>query len=261
MRATPSFFSLLTAAALLMTGCGGPAEPTRADQAVSPLPSSTASREDTVPLITSCMSLFGSNSLAKESLDFLIAVESIDPQTAKTASSFASQFEEVAKTAKPELAKPLQVMQAVFEDFVQASEDSGNWSLGESYAAAKDEIVEICSPELTAAEATESGSSPTAIAPSLTSFESEFLAAGISTGYGNPSIEEYIKRPVQTLCNPDITDTSQHFRDVVRIWTGGGFPEDEAKSVGKGKTFTRLVVKYHCPDRLDGLTAIIGSAN
>ena len=92
-------------------------------------------------------------------------------------------------------------------------------------------------------------------------FESEFLAAGISTGYGNPSVEEYIKLPVQNLCNPDITDTSPNFRQLVRIWTGGGISEDEAKSVGKGRTFTRLIVKYHCPDRLDGLTAIIGAAD
>lgn len=94
-----------------------------------------------------------------------------------------------------------------------------------------------------------------------TTFESEFLAAGISTGYGNPSIEEYIKLPVQNLCNPDITDTSPNFRQLVRIWTGGGFPENEAKLLGKGETFTRLIVKYHCPDRLDGLTAIIGAAD
>lgn len=155
-------FSLLTAAALLMTGCGGPTEPTTAKPAVSPPPSVVALKKDTVPLLTTCMSLFGpgSDSLAKDSIDFLAEVESIDANTAKTAGSFATRFAEVTETAKPELAEPLHEMQILFEDFVQAWEDSGSWSVGDSFAAAKDAVVNTCRPELDAADEAASGAAP-----------------------------------------------------------------------------------------------------
>lgn len=115
-----------------------------------------------MPLLTTCMSLFGegSSSLATESLVFLRDVESIDADTAETADAYATRFAEVAETAKPELAEPLHEMRILFEDFVQAHEDSGSWSVGDSFAAAKDKVVETCTPELDAADKAVSGAAP-----------------------------------------------------------------------------------------------------
>lgn len=163
MRAIP-YLALLTAGALLMIGCSGPAESVRAEPAGGQSPSIAASTKDRVSLASTCLDLFGegSNSLANESAQFLVDVESLDADTAKTANSFNTRLGEAAATAKPELAEPLEALQVIFQDFAQAWEDSGDWSLDtKSYAAAKDTVVRICGPEMDALEATQKLAAPT----------------------------------------------------------------------------------------------------
>lgn len=165
--------SLLAVSVLLVTACGGPAEQT-AEPSSSPSRSAAASsNKAAVPLLTTCMSLFGEGtiSLAIESAQFLADVESIDADTAKTAGAFAARFRDVAETAKPELAEPLNEMQDHFEDFVKAWKNSGTWSVGESFAAAKSTVVDTCRAELDAADKAVSGA-----APAVTDDE-KFLAA------------------------------------------------------------------------------------
>lgn len=245
-------FSLLTAAALIMTGCGAPAE--TAKQAVSPSPSPSRSaatlKKDTVPLLTTCMSLFGegSSSLANDSANFLVEVESIDADTAEEADSFAARFAEVAATAKPELAEPLHEMQVLFEDFVQAYEDSGSWSVGDSYAAAKDTVVDVCRPELDAADKAVSGA-----APAVTDDE-KFLKALRAAHPAMKSTDRANQLEIaKTFCdvydkgveNGKLSEAITLSDTLVTAPAGIKFTLEELKSIRK------LGVSTFCPQHLD----------
>jgi hypothetical protein len=175
LKATHSF-SLLIAAVLLLTGCNGAS--TSAKPAAPQSPSITPANESKVPLATTCSALFGevSDGLATDSARFLVDVEALNEQTAKTAKSFGTRFGRVAAEAKPELAAPLQVIEGIFLDFNQAWVDSGRWEFDPaSYNAAKDTIVRICTPEVEALEGSAPKTTPTA--PPVTTDEDTFLTA------------------------------------------------------------------------------------
>lgn len=166
--------SLLAVSALLMAGCGDPAE--RAAEPATSQPATASSSKAAVPLLTSCLSLFGAKPLAQEAVYFIRDVEALDAQNAEKASSIATRLGEVAESAQPELAEPLGTMQSVFEDFVRAHEESDDWSSGESFNTAKDAVGDICTPVILEADAAESQSAPPANARVLTDDE-KFLEA------------------------------------------------------------------------------------
>lgn len=176
MRA-PLVSALLTGA-LLITGCGGPAEQTAEPSASAPRSATASSSKATVPLLTSCLSLFGesSPSLAEEDVVFINGLEAIDAENAETAGTIATRLGKVAATAQPELAEPVIMMQALLEDYVRAHEESDDWSTGESYGTAKNAIGDICTPVITAADTAQSTPVPSAIARELTDDE-KFLEA------------------------------------------------------------------------------------
>lgn len=249
MKALP--FSLLTAAALILTGCGAPAETTK--QAMSPSPSPSASaatlKKNTVPLLTTCMSLFGEgySSLANNSIGFLTEVKSVDADSAQKADSFATRFAEVAETAKPELAEPLHEMQVLFEDFIQAWEDSGSWSVGDSYAAAKDTVVGICMPELDAADKAVSGTAPAA------TDDEKFLKALRSAHPAMKSPDTANQLEIaKTFCdvydkgveNGKVAEAAAASDALVTAPAGIKFTHEELKSIRK------LGVSTFCPQHL-----------
>lgn len=173
MRA-PLASALLTAAALLITGCGGPGEPAEA-QPSAKLTKLAGDSENKVSLDDTCMELFGHTTLAMDSAKFLVDVSSLTADTAKQADSFDAKLAEVAATAQPELAEPLDDMRVVFQDFSQAWADRGNWQLDtESFGAAKNEISAICTPRINALASGPATATPTP-APALTD-EEKFLA-------------------------------------------------------------------------------------
>lgn len=248
MKALP--FSLLTAAALILTGCGAPTETAEQAVSLSPSPSAATPKKDAVPLLTTCMSLFGegSSSLANESIVFLRDVESIDADTAKTAGMYATRFAEVAETAKPELAEPLHEMQTLFEDFVQAWEDSGSWSVGDSFAAAKDAVVETCTPELDAADKAVSGA-----APAVTDDE-KFLEALRTAHPVMKSTDTANQLEIaKTFCdvydkgveNGKVPEAAIASDALVTAPAGIEFTHEELKSIRK------LGVSIFCPQHLD----------
>ncbi|MFJ5696162.1 hypothetical protein ACIP9X_20280 [Arthrobacter sp. NPDC093125] len=180
MRATLAS-ALLTATALLITGCGGPGEPAAAEPSVT-----AAASEEKASLDDTCMELFGYTTLAVDSAKFLSEVSALNADTAKQASSIGTRLGAVAATAQPELAEPLQIMQTEFQDFAQAWEDSGEWILNlEAYRPAKDEVSAICTPRINALASGAATPTPDpaltaeeatpAPAPSLTA-EEKFLA-------------------------------------------------------------------------------------
>lgn len=90
-------------------------------------------------------------------------VDSLNDENAALARSFGTRIGEVAAEAKPDLAAPLNTIRMVFEDFAQAWDDSGSWTLdAQEYKAAKDQVVEICTKELGAAKMGQAETSPTA---------------------------------------------------------------------------------------------------
>lgn len=247
MKALP--FSLLAVSVLLVTGCGGPAEQA-AEPSPSPSKSATASSSKAaVPLITTCMSLFGdaTGSLAVESLNFLSDVESIDADTAKTAGEFAARYQDVVETAKPELAEPLTEMQDHFENFVKAWETSGDWSVGDSFAAAKDKVVETCTPELDAADKAVSGA-----VPALTDDE-KFLAA---LQAAHPSMKSTDTSGQLTIgksfcdvfdngvANGKVNEAVSLSEDLVTLPSGIAFTHEELQSI------RRIGVTTFCPQHL-----------
>lgn len=106
------------------------------------------------------------------------------------------------------------------------------------------------------AGAPEATRAPTAGGSELT-FASEFEAAGIQPGVIGDSVEEHAAYAAEKLCNPAMTDTSFNFQKTVEIFVGQGLSEEEAKSVGKGADFVRLVVKYNCPDRSESVESLL----
>jgi hypothetical protein len=202
-----------------------------------------------VPLVDTCLALFGSNQVAIDAQEFLSNVKSLDAETAREASLIHGRLEEVALTARPELVDPIRDLQVIFQDFIQGWEDSSDWSLDtEGFDAVVAEIGPLCSAELEAADESKPTSAPRETSGGLT-FASEFVAAGIQPGVIGDSIEEHGAYAAERLCNPEMTDTSVNFQKTVEVFTGQGLSEEEAKSVGKGAEFVRLVVKYNCPDR------------
>jgi hypothetical protein len=163
--------ALLTATALLIAGCSGPGEPA-ATQPSAEATKPAGAEEKKVSLDDTCLELFGHTTLAVDTITFLTDVSSLDADTARQADSFDAKLGEVAATAQPELAEPLQDMQVVFQDFSQAWEDRGNWELDTaSYGAAKGEISRICTPRIHAL-----ASGPASATPALTDDE-RFLEA------------------------------------------------------------------------------------
>lgn len=250
MNALP--FSLLTATALILTGCGAPAETAKQALPSSPSQSPSAStlNKDTVPLLTTCLSLFGegTSSLANESIGFLKEVKSIDAKTARKADSFATRFAEVAETAKPELAEPLHEMQILFEDFVQAWKDSGSWSVGDSYAAAKAAVVDVCTPELDAADEP----APSA-APAVTDDE-KFLKALRTAHPAMKSTDTANQLEIAKIfCdvydkgvqNGKVAEAAAASDALVTAPAGIKFTLEELKSIRK------LGVSTFCPQHLD----------
>lgn len=202
-----------------------------------------------MPLLTTCMSLFGegAGSLATESIQFLSDVESIDTETAKTAGEFATRFRDVTETAKPELAEPLYEMQVLFEDFVKAWETSGDWSVGDSFAAAKDKVVETCTPELDAADKAVSGAVPV-----LTDDE-KFLAA---LQEAHPSMKSTDTSGQLTIgksfcdvfdngvASGKVNEAVSLSDDLVTLPSGIAFTHEELKSI------RRIGVTTFCPQHL-----------
>lgn len=241
--------SLLAVTALLVTGCGGPAEQA-AEPPASPSNSVTASiSKAKVPLLTTCMSLFGegTSSLAVESLKFLSDVESINADTAKTAGEFAARYQDVVETAKPELAEPLIEMQDHFEDFVKAWENSGDWSVGASFEAAKETVVETCTPELDAADKAVSG-----VVPALTDDE-KFLtalqAAHPSMKSKDTSNQLAIAKSFcdvydNGVANGKVNAAVSVSEDLVTLPAGIKFTHEELKSIRK------IGVTTFCPQHL-----------
>lgn len=168
----PLASAMLIASALLITGCGGPGSPAAPEPSakLTKLAGDTGKR---VSLDDTCLELFGHTTLAVDSAKFLIDVSSLDADTAKQADSFDAKLGDVAAAAQPELAKPLQDMQVVFQDFSQAWADSGSWELDtSSYGAAKDKVSSICTLRINALA---SSATPTPAA-ALTD-EEKFLAS------------------------------------------------------------------------------------
>lgn len=183
--------ALLTATALLITGCGGPGETVAAEPSAE-LAETAAANDEKVSLDDTCMELFGYTTLGVDSVKFLIDVSALNADTAKQASSIGTKLGNFAATAQPELAEPLQVMQAEFQGFAQAWEDSGEWVLNlETYGPAKDEVSAICTPRINALASREATPTPAPArtaedatptpAPALTA-EEKFLS-GIRAEY------------------------------------------------------------------------------
>lgn len=242
--------SLLVVTALLMTGCGEPAKQATAEPAMSPSQAAAASNKATVPLLTTCLSLFGEGTgLAKETLLFINGLESLDADNAQKAGTLASRLGEVADTAKPELAQPVGVMQTILEDYVRAYEDSGSWSTGQRYPDAKNAISEVCTPEINAA-----AQSNTA-APALTDDE-KFLQALRSAHPAMKSTDTENQLEIaNTFCdvydkgveNGKLSGAITLSDNLVTAPAGIKFTLEELKSIRK------LGVSTFCPQHLDKL--------
>lgn len=156
-----SFFALLAAGTLLLSGCGGPSEPSVAETAAAetvatetPAAETTDPSEATVEpvaetekvsLFDSCMTMFGDDGFVAEAVAFLADVESLNADTAAQAEIYATQYAEVEASAEAELAGHIREARGTYEALVQAWEDRSTFYPDtETYESAKDNIIDLC---------------------------------------------------------------------------------------------------------------------
>lgn len=180
MKSAP-FLTLLTAGALLLTGCGASAGETASGSSTSADPAETATADpvaqtEMVPLLDSCIDLFGGeHPVLNEASQFLTDVKSLDAASAEEAAEHEARLQAVIDEAEADLAAPLFTIQWAFFEFGQAHEFGDDWSLdAAAYADAQDQVKEICGAELDAA-GSEFTPIPSAPEPELTP-EAAFLA-------------------------------------------------------------------------------------
>lgn len=247
-------YALLAATAFMLNGCSGLSGPPKPVAVQSS--SVSASSQSTVSKATTCLTLFGkdSNHLATDSVQFLVDVESLNAETAKTAKSFGTRLGEVAAMAEPELAAPLQVMKATFEGFNQAWLDSSGWELDtKSFTAAKDTIAKICGVELDALD----GVQPTSQAstpPSLPVDEETFLA---SVQAAHPAMRSsdtarmisvgrnFCSIHAKGVENGQESATTKLVQDLITASAGIEYTFEELQ------TIHRAAVRTFCPEHID----------
>lgn len=201
-----------------------------------------------VPVLDSCLALFGSGKVALDAEEFLSNVKSLDAETAREASILDARLGEVALTAEPELADPIEDMQVIFQDFVQGWEDSSEWSLDtEGYDAVVDQIKPICTAELGAATAAKSEPAET-----LTEEEQTEQAFLKSVRTAHPNLENFD--------DADLVTTAQNFC-LIYSKPGGDPVVDEliTKAAGLKYSLRELEsinyagVNALCPEHADKL--------